>query len=178
MWFIQVYGAIPPAIAPVILAQSFNVMPDRILNAMMMALILCAPYMFVISLIIGVHTGEDTDTLPHTINMMGEVMNITSVISGLLLLSACILHKPWRRFPMPLIGGLVLCQALFSLFKLPCDYVAYTEFDMIEWVYFGNCFFRWAAHMAFVVLSVLNALSRTKPCLVWNYIRYWYVCMG
>ncbi len=91
-----------------------------------------------ISLVIGVHTGDDTDTLPNSINTLGEVMNIISVLTGFLLFSACILHPPWRRFPMPLIGGLVLCQTLFSLFKLPCDYIQYTPWDMIGWWYAGN----------------------------------------
>ena len=29
--------------------------------------------------------------------------------------------------------------------------------------------------MAFVVLSVLSALRRTKPSLIWNYVKYWYI---
>ena len=44
--FTFLYGLLPPAITPVVLAQSFNVMPDLILNAMMIAILLTAPYMF------------------------------------------------------------------------------------------------------------------------------------
>merc|ERR1712048_1496734 len=58
--FTFLYGILPPAITPVVLAQSFHIMPDLIIKAMLMAILLCAPYMFVTSLIFGVGIGDET----------------------------------------------------------------------------------------------------------------------
>eukprot|EP01084_Bolivina_argentea_P300218 517598_1 len=96
--FTFLYGLLPPAITPVVLAQSFNVMPDQILNGMLISIILCAPYMFLTSIIFGISVNKE-DNLANSVDMMEDVMNILSVICGMILFSAFIFHKPWRRFP-------------------------------------------------------------------------------
>eukprot|EP01083_Nonionella_stella_P024330 67222_1 len=170
--FTFLYGQIPPAVTVVVLARSFNVMPDQMLNGMMMGLILCAPYMFITSLIFGINI-DNVDTLASEVDSLSDVMSVLSIITGLLLLSACLLHPPWRRFPMPFVGGLVFCQIMLSLCKLPCNWKEQTSLDNQRWLYTGNVFFRYTSHGAIIVLSILNALYRTRPSLIWNYIFFW-----
>ena len=176
--FTFLYASLPPAITAVVIAQSFDVMQDKILNAMLLSLLLCAPYTLIISMILDINIGNQ-DALTDIIDSVSEVMGTLSIICGLLLFSACIFHKQWRKFPMSLIGALVFCQSMFSFCKLPCNYdwdrPKSSDSVRVPWIYAGNCFFRYASHSGMAILSGLNAFhqARAQSNLSSNYYKIW-----
>jgi len=64
-------------------------------------------------------------------------------------------------------------MGMFSLFKLPCYWRGNGSIDAVRWIYSGNVFFRTCSHFIILIISILNALYRTKPSYIWNHKMCW-----
>ena len=77
--YMFLYGSLPPAVTPVVLAQSFNTLPDVISNAFMISMFITAPYIFITSLLFADHSSDLLINTNKVITTVGSVFSMTGL---------------------------------------------------------------------------------------------------
>ena len=167
--FTFLYASLPPAITPVVLAQSFDLIPNKITNALIISLLVSSPYILGTAVLLS-HDNVVT-LFEHIARTSNQICSIMSIGFGSLLLSGLIFDKKLRRFPVTVIIPLILCQILFSVFSLPCQYNLDDTYGQY-WFYLATVF-EWCCHILICIYAVMNVLYKNKPRFVLNHKRLW-----
>ena len=163
------YGLLPPAVTPVVLAQSFNLMPDIITNATIMSTLIAAPYMFITAVLFSSNSGDNLGFLKAAVNFSSYLCNVLSVFGTFICIIGIIFSKRWnygRMFPISLVFWLLLSQFAFSLLKFMCNVSDVFQNNRLLW--FFNLFFRNCCHVFIIGLSIINLIYIKKPSMIYG----------